>query len=150
MDRIQLRSPSTSEASAPTAGPLTALSWGKAVVLQLAPGAALLLFWIAAVPWLEGAGLPPVWELLLGTLVVLAPIELGSLWHSNRRRGDPRIRSALGLLSLRRADLRPVLLTATMCLIGPGLVIWLEPVLRTSLSAGLPDWFTPSLSGLAR
>ncbi len=150
MDDIQLRSPSASEAPALSGDPSTALSWGKAVALHLAPGAALLLFWIAAVPWLEAAGWPPVWGLLLGTLVVLVPIELGLLWHSARRRGETGVRAALGWSPLRRADAGPVVLTGVMCLIGPGLVIWLEPVLRASLFAWLPDWFTPSLFGLAR
>jgi membrane protease YdiL (CAAX protease family) len=110
---------------------------------------ALLLFFLATAPVLHRADLPPVWGLLLGILLVLAPIELGVVLFFARRHGDVPLRQALGLQPIRRGDLGPLLLTAALSALAPGLVIWLEPVLQAALFAWLPDWFGASPGDLS-
>jgi membrane protease YdiL (CAAX protease family) len=128
----------------------TTMSWPTAVVLHLAPGAALLLFFLATVPVLRAAGLPPVWGLLVGTLLVMVPVELWLVVRSHSGTSRSRLSwSALGLRRLSRADLRPLLLTGAACLLLPGLVVWLEPLIRTELFGWLPNWFSAGLGGLA-
>jgi membrane protease YdiL (CAAX protease family) len=128
------------------------LSWPALVVLHLAPGVALLLFSLATAPVLHRLGLPPVWGLLLGTLLVLAPIELAVLRRSApHRQGEPWWR-ALGLRRIRRRDALPLLPAAAASALAPGLVVGLEPQLRRHLFGWLPDWFgagVPDLSAVA-
>ena len=128
---------------------MTVLPWGTAVLLHLGPGTALLLFFLGTGPLLRDAGLPPIWGLLLGTLVVIVPIELGIVWKSARRQGETRFPSALRLAPVRRADGRAVAVTAVACLVGPGLLVGFEAVLRDSVFAWLPGWFTAGTAGLA-
>ncbi len=128
------------------------LSWPAVVALHLAPGVALLLFSLATAPVLDRLGLPTVWGLLLGTLLVLAPIELAVLLRTApRRQGEPWWR-ALGVRRIRRADALPLLLAAALSALAPGLVVGLEPLLRTHVFGWLPDWFgagVPDLSAVA-
>ena len=125
------------------------LPWTRAVALHLAPGVALLAFFGATAPLLRGAGLPPVWGLMFGTLLVLAPIELSLVIRSARRRGETRFLHALGLKPIRRRDLGPMLLTGALSTLLPGLVIGLEPVLHSRYFDWLPDWFTASVPNLS-
>jgi membrane protease YdiL (CAAX protease family) len=128
------------------------LSWPAVVALHLAPGVALLLFSLATAPVLDRLGLPTVWGLLLGTLLVLAPIELAVLLRTApRRQGEPWWR-ALGVRRIRRVDALPLLLAAALSALAPGLVVGLEPLLRTHVFGWLPDWFgagIPDLSAVA-
>src|SRR3712207_4554728 len=55
------------------------------VGLHLIPGACLLLFYLLVAPLLIQAGLPPVWGLLLGTLLIVVPCELGLVLYSGRQ-----------------------------------------------------------------
>jgi membrane protease YdiL (CAAX protease family) len=119
------------------------------VLLHLAPGAALLAFAVATGPLWRAAGLPPVWGLLVGTLVVVVPVELGLVLRAVRRRGERPSAAALGLRPLRRADLAPLLLTAAACLLAPAAVVWLEPALRALTDGWLPGGFTAGTTGLA-
>lgn len=132
--------------TAPRPAPLRART---AVLLHLAPGAALLAFAVATGPLWRAAGLPPVWGLLVGTLVVVVPVELGLVLRAVRRRGERPSAAALGLRPLRRADLGPLLLTAAACLLAPAAVVWLEPALRALTAGWLPDGFTAGTTGLA-
>ncbi len=132
--------------TAPRPAPLRART---AVLLHLAPGAALLAFAVGTGPLWRAAGLPPVWGLLVGTLVVVVPVELGLVLRAVRRRGERLPAAALGLRPLRRADLVPLLLTAAACLLAPAAVVWLEPALRALTAGWLPDGFTAGTTGLA-
>lgn len=132
--------------TAPRPAPLRART---AVLLHLAPGAALLAFAVATGPLWRAAGLPPVWGRLVGTLVVVVPVELGLVLRALRRRGGRLSAAALGLRPLRRADLAPLLLTAAACLLAPAAVVWLEPALRALTDGWLPEGFTAGTTGLA-
>lgn len=149
MTRVEPRTSSPVTGHHPVGDVPTSLPWHRAVVLHTAPGVALLVFFLLTAPWLREAGLPPVWGLLLGTLLVVAPLELGLVWRAARRRRASGCLATLGLAPVRRADLRALLLAAAACLLGPGLVAWLEPVLRGSVFSWLPAWFSAGPTGLA-
>jgi membrane protease YdiL (CAAX protease family) len=124
------------------------LRWRTAVALHVTPGLALLAFFLATAPMLRAAGFPAVWGLLLGTLVVITPIELSLVLRAARRRGD-RLWPPFGLRRLRRADLPALLLTGLASLLAPGLVLWLEPHVRVALLGWWPSWLGAGTTGLA-
>ncbi|UWF76814.1 MULTISPECIES: CPBP family glutamic-type intramembrane protease [Microbacterium] len=124
------------------------LSWPAAVLLHLAPGAALLLFFLLTAPALQTAGLPPVWALLFGTVLVILPLEV---WLGRRlqRRAAATGVTVLPLGRIGREDL-PVLLAALVAaLLAPGAVVWLEPIIHDAVLSWLPGWFTAGPSALA-
>lgn len=125
------------------------LPWGQAVGLHFAPGCALLLFFCVTAPLLQGAGLPPVWGLLLGVLFVLAPIELTLVLRSRRQSGEVGLLRRLGLSPIRRDDVAPMVLAGALSLVLPALVIWLEPVLHRRLFGWLPTWFGGGVGDLS-
>jgi membrane protease YdiL (CAAX protease family) len=125
------------------------LRWPTAVALHVTPGVALLLFFLATAPLLMAAGLPTVWGLLLGTLVVITPIELSLVRRAARRRRGDRLWSSFGLRRPRGADLPALLLTGLASLLAPGLVVWLEPLLRVALLGWWPSWLGAGTTGLA-
>jgi CAAX protease family protein len=136
--------PSPSPASAPPVGP--PLRGPATLVLHLAPGVALLAVVLVTAPLLRRAGLPPVWGVLGGTLLVLAPLELGLVRRSLRRAGRSGW-AALGLRRPHRADLPAVLLAGAAAVLLPGLVVAAEPLLAAAVPGGLP---TVGVDGLAR
>ncbi len=128
---------------------LPPLPWGKAIVLHLAPGGALLAFFAATGPLLHRAGLPPVWGLMLGTVLVLAPLELCLVLRSARRRGERRVLPGLGLKRIGRADLGALALTVAVSALLPASVIGLETMLHARLFGWLPDWFSAGVGDLS-
>ena len=125
------------------------LPWGQAVALHFAPGCALLLFYCLTAPLLQGVGLPPVWGLLLGTLLVLAPIELALVLRSRRRSGETRLLRQLGLQGIRRGDIVPTVLAGALSLVLPALVLWLEPIVHSRVFGWLPAWFGGGVGDLS-
>jgi membrane protease YdiL (CAAX protease family) len=132
--------PSTpARATTGTVAVLPRLSWPSAVALHLVPGIGLLTVYLAAVPALRAAGLPPLWGLLAGIGLVLVPVELGLVVGSLRRRG-------LGLRRPVRADLPALVLALAAALVLPGLGVALEPWLAAGPFGWLPDWYGAGLA----
>lgn len=117
------------------------------IALHLIPGAIMLLFFALVTPLLIRSGLPPVWGLLLGGLVIIIPFELGVLLYVGQQH--------TGKLSLHGSVvyrepltfgqylwLIPLVSLASVLL--PGLVVLLEPLLRTTFFGWLPNWFSAS------
>ncbi len=61
------------------------LPLATAVGLHLLPGACMVLFFILTAPRLVEAGLPSVWGLLLGALLIIVPFELGILLYTGKQ-----------------------------------------------------------------
>lgn len=127
----------------PAAPPATPLSWPVTVLLHLAPGAALFATVALTAPVLVAAGLPAVWAVLGGILVVLVPVELGLLLVL-RRRDRAAGRHVAPLLGLGALDRRRAFAVGVVVLVAalalPGLLLPVEPVLQDLLSGVLPGW----------
>lgn len=123
------------------------LSWPRAIVLHLAPGAAATLLFIATAPVLAQAGLPSAWGMFAAVLVVLVPSQLGIM---RRWASDGRIRSIVDIRwPAPRRFFRLFLLTLAVAALAPGLVQWLEPALHQTMEVVLPAWWNldPGASG---
>jgi membrane protease YdiL (CAAX protease family) len=121
------------------------MTWPVAVGLHLGPGVAVLLCFVVSAPLLHRAGLPPVWGLLAGTLLVMAPLEL-ALARRLAATGDGRLGASPASVDQRlsRSDVGALLLAASLSGLAPGLVVWLEPRWRERLFSWLPEWFVAS------
>ncbi len=113
--------------------------------LHLIPGAVMTLFFVLVTPLLVRSGLPPVWGLLLGALVVIIPFELGVMLYTGQQHtGKLSLQGSVVYrepLTFRQyLWLIPLVLFASLLL--PGLVVLLEPLLRTTFFGWLPDWFS--------
>ena len=122
------------------------------LLLHLLPGTVLTLFYYLSGPLFAAYGLPPLWGLLLGIPLVIAPLELGLLLLVGKRlTGKLTLRGAViytQTLPWRRyLYLVPVTLLA--CLLLPGLGVGLEPLLRAQWFSWLPTWFSAGLETLA-
>ena len=120
------------------------LPLATAVGLHLLPGACMVLFFILTAPRLVEAGLPPLWGLLLGALLIIVPFELGVLLYTGKQltgrlslRGSVVYREPLALRQY--LWLVPLVVLASFFL--PGLVLLLEPLIRATLFGWLPTWF---------
>lgn len=125
------------------------LRWPCALLLHLGPGVALVVFYLAAGPALDGAGLPPVWGLLIGVLVVVVPTELALVLRSVRQRGDTPTWALLGFRRVRRHDTLPLALVGGASLIAPGLVVWAEPKIDAAFFQWFPNWFSAGIADMA-
>lgn len=121
-----------------------------AVGLHLIPGVCMLFFILTA-PLLVQAGLPPVWGLLLGTLLIIIPLELGLMLYTGKQltgrlslRGSVVYHEPLAL----RQYLRLVPLVMLASFVLPGLGVLLEPLVRSTLFGWLPMWFVAGPGGL--
>ena len=104
------------------------------VLLHLAPGAALTAFVVAAYAVL---GVDPLIGLLVGILVVLAPLELGYLAiyaHRNRGTWSP----------LAATDYRERLPIKRLLLTGLGLAAWMIVLVAFSFSV-LDEWLADTV-----
>lgn len=120
------------------------LRTAQIVALHLAPGLLATPAYIGLAPVVTGAGAPPALALLLVSLFVLLPVELGYLLYQGRRRNG---RWAPAGVVLYRAPLA----RRQYLLLVPALLVWsavsstlltpLDEAIRQSLFAGLPDWF---------
>jgi uncharacterized protein len=110
---------------------MTPMPVSKAVVLHLAPGLATVAAFAPAAQWFERAGLPAVWGMFVAVLLVLVPSEVFLMRKAAADlRWPPPRRLALML---------PAALAAAM--LAPGLVQWLEPLLRKTIQPALPSWW---------
>ncbi|GIH27140.1 hypothetical protein Aph01nite_54500 [Acrocarpospora phusangensis] len=120
------------------------LTWARVLTAHLLPGIALTGFWLACTPLLIAAGLPPLWGLLAGVIIVLLPVTLLTM-RKARNQLDPgrSLVAFAGIRRLRGRDLLrvgvPALLTS---LVASGAVIALEVPIRTGLFGWLPAWWT--------
>jgi membrane protease YdiL (CAAX protease family) len=127
-------------------------SWPTLLLLYLGPGLALTAFYSVAAPLFLTNGLPAIWGLLIGALVVIVPIELSILLlYSRHITGQARLQPSIAYrarLSVREyLWLIPTVVLATFLL--PGLVVILEPWIRSTFFAWLPTWFSAGLTSLA-
>jgi hypothetical protein len=119
------------------------LSWGRLLLLHLAPGAvATLLFVLVADP-IQAAGYPPLAAFLIAIAVVIVPLELAVLFLAGRREPGGGVLAAVPYrrpLTIRQwLILVPVLLI--MGVVGFGLLGLIDPAIRDGLFGWLPDWF---------
>ena len=127
--------------------PLADRPLGATLGLHFAPGILLTAAYVAAVPAMRPLGLPPVFGLLLATLFVMIPFELGYLVVQGRRRSG---RFSLdGVVTLResvppRQYLFWTLLFFAWGLASSTLASPLESALRHGLFAWLPSWYAPT------
>ena len=122
------------------------------VGLHLIPGACMVLFYVLVAPLLSQAGLPPVWGLLLGTLLIVVPFELGLVLYAGKQlTGRLSLRGSVVYnepLRLRQyLWLVPLVVLASFLL--PGLVVSLEPLVRRIAYGWLPAWFSAGPGQLA-
>jgi len=132
---------------------ITSFTWPTLLLLYLGPGVLLTSFYIVVAPLLLAGGLPPVWGLLIGALVVIVPIELAIvLLYSRQITGRAQLRP--GVVYLDRLSSHQYLwlvpITILSAFVMPGLVVLLEPWLRSTFFAWLPSWFSAGLSDFAR
>ena len=127
-------------------------TWPRTIALHLLPAAALLTVFLAVGPLLAQRGLPPIWALLGGVLLVLVPLELGILALDRARRkaaGQP-VTPLLGLGTLRPKLVVPVgVAVFAASLLLPGTVLSAESKLRGDLLGWLPNWFSAGPGDLA-
>lgn len=118
-------------------------SLAKIIGLHLVPGAAILLAYTIAAPYVLSLGMPPTFALNLAFLFVGIPIELGVLYYLGSKRNGKL--SLEGIVLWRRAKpLWPYLLILPLTVYAA--LIWsaTEPVanfLESGLLSGLPLWF---------
>ena len=112
----------------------------------------MVLFFILTAPRLAQAGLPPVWGLLLGALLVIVPFELGVVLYTGKQlTGRLSLRGSIAYdepLTLRQY-LMLVPLVVLLSFVLPGLVLMLEPLVRETLFGWLPSWYVAGLGQLA-
>lgn len=109
----------------------------RLIGLFLLPGALLTVALVAFAPVAERLGLPPLAALLAGVVVVLVPVELGSVL----RAGPGPYLAPVGLRIW--AWLVPVLVVAAFIGFGIGAVV--EPAILRGLFGWLPAWFVDPL-----
>ena len=131
---------------------LPSFPWPTLLLLYLGPGLIMTIFYVIVAPLFVRAGLPAVWGLLIGALAVIIPLELAILLlYSRQMTGQLGLRPSV--VYLERLPFRqylwlvPVAVLASFLL--PGLVVLLEPWIRTSLFSWLPTWFSAGLTNIA-
>lgn len=94
---------------------------------------------------LNAFGLPRIWALLGGVIVVQVPLLL-ALWARLRTRS----RLSMGNTPLNRRDRRFTTFAATLvaAFLLPGFVSWSEPIIRHCLFDWLPDWWRTGSTSL--
>jgi membrane protease YdiL (CAAX protease family) len=127
--------------------PLADRPLGATLSLHFVPGILMTAAYLALVPAMRALGLPPMFGLLLATLFVMIPVELGYLFYQARRRNGSR--SLDGVVPLR--DPLPakqyVLWTIVFFVWGlasSALANPLEATLRHTLFGWLPGWYAPT------
>lgn len=126
----------------------------QSIVLHILPGGLLLVFFVLAAPLAGHLGLPVLFALNLGVLLVLIPFELGILFYEGKKRNGKF--SLAGVVVYReRIPLGQYLLWV------PLLVVWssicflllspLDSFLIKTVFSWLPAWFISSdISGYSR
>ena len=119
---------------------------GRSIALHLLPGAAMLAFALLVAPVVRAWGLPAVFAATLGILLVLVPLQLGTLLYLGRRRTG-RL-SLAGIVRYRESMPLWQYLVAV-----PALIIWsfaalqawgaIQPLLTALVP--LPSWLADPL-----
>ncbi|SDL77711.1 CPBP family intramembrane glutamic endopeptidase [Tessaracoccus oleiagri] len=120
-----------------------------AIALHLLPGAVLLLFQVLAGSWLVAHRLPAIWGLMAGVVLVVIPFEIGAIALSSRGLRVGTVARELGVRRPRRRDIRSLLVLGPVCLLLPGLAVWSERWMRSSLFAWVPSWVGGDAAQLA-
>jgi hypothetical protein len=123
--------------SSPTA---EQLSFPKLVALHLVPGALVTIAFVAFAPVIKAAGFPPIAALLAAILLLLVPIELGTVLRAARRDGfDATVPYRQRLRGRNWLWLVPALVVAALAGFGAHMLI--EPWLIDRFFGWLPEWF---------
>ena len=137
----------------PAAGPLAERPLGATIGLHILPGALTTAVYLVMAPPLMARGFPAVFSLLLATLLVLIPFELGYLLY--QARGVKGTTPLEGVVVFREPLPAWQYLVWTIVLFAWGivssaLVSRLEAALRQGLFSWLPSWYaTTSLAEFA-
>ena len=116
------------------------LSFPKLVALHLIPGALVTIAFVAFAPVIKAAGFPPIAALLAAILLVLVPIELGTVLRAARRDGfDATVPYRQRLRGRDWLWLVPALVVAAFAGFGGHMLI--EPWLIDRFFGWLPEWF---------
>lgn len=116
----------------------------RLLILHLLPGALIAVAFLALAPAAKAAGLPPIAALLAAIVVVLIPVELGTVLLAARRDGfDATVPYRSRLRSRDWLWLVPVLILAAFAGFGISMVI--EPRLVERFFGWLPEWFVAPL-----
>jgi uncharacterized protein len=122
------------------------LSTPSLLALSLVPGALLALAFVGAAPIAQQLGFPPIAALLAGIVLVLVPVELGTVLYASRGTGSRwsavGYRDAMALRSW--LWLVPALVLAAF--VGFGLSAAIEPQVIRSLFGWLPAWFVTPIA----
>ena len=119
-------------------------SFTKLVILHLAPGVAILVFYLALVPLVRSHGWPPLFALLLAAFFGVVPVQLGHLFLVGRKLNH-RL-SLTGVLG----NNKPIpkwqyfALVPLLCLIAIIILLATAPLdgwLTRTMFAWLPSWF---------
>jgi hypothetical protein len=127
-----------------SSGPAPESSLAGTIGLHFLPGLLTMVGYVVLVQWTIAAGLPPLMGLLLATLLVMIPFELGYLWYRAKRRNGSL--SMEGIVQNREP------------LPGPQYVIWplllflwgfvssalaspIDRAMREHWFSWLPSWF---------
>ncbi len=121
------------------------MSWPSVVAWHLLPGLALTCVAVGAGELLDASGLPRIWALLGGVIVVQVPLLLAlRAWLLIRR---PR---STGTTRLQGRSRRFAIFAATLvaALLLPGLASWSEAFIRMHLFSWLPEWWSAGPASL--
>ena len=122
-------------------------SFPASVLLHLFPGALAVIVYAPAAPLAQRYGLPPLFVLTAVALVVLAPVELGHLLITAKRRtGSWSLRTVVGLRQPQRAW-RYVLIVPSLVAMSIALYALSLPLdlwFSHRFLAWLPSWFVYS------
>lgn len=135
----------------PISRPTPSFSVPALLALYLVPGVFVTIFYALSAPRFLQANLPAIWALLIGVLVIVVPLELGTMLVIGKGltgryslRGVVLCNEPLGLRSY--LWLVPCAILGAFLL--PGLVVLLEPWIRATFFGWLPSWFSAGLTTL--
>jgi membrane protease YdiL (CAAX protease family) len=119
----------------------------RSIVLHLLPGGLLLVFFVLATPLARHLGLPALFALILGELLVLIPFELGVLFYEGKKRNGKF--SLTGIVVYReRISLGQYFLWIPLLVVWTGIcLVLLSPLddfFIKTLFSWLPEWFIRS------
>jgi membrane protease YdiL (CAAX protease family) len=129
------------------AQPLAEMPFGRTIALHLLPGVLMTVVDIALAPLVMAHGFPGVVGLLLATVLVLIPFELGYLLWQGRRRNATA--SFEGVVTFREPLPTSQYVIWTLVFFAWGiassaLASPVESALRNGLFSWLPSWFAPT------
>jgi membrane protease YdiL (CAAX protease family) len=120
---------------------------GRSLALHLLPGALATLIYVVLVPLVTRAGFPPLFALLIATLVGFVPIELGHLFLKGKSLTGRWSLQGVLLYHQRGTWRRYALLVPAIVVLSVGAYILAAPLDRIwshALFSWLPSWYTYS------